>query len=762
MIKYIALGVIILGCLSLMNCEEGGNSVIGSKDHDIKSATASEPEILANGIATTRIAVNVRNKKDGSRALSMLVHFETSAGSIEQYGITNSNGDAQVILTSAASETDLVAEVQATVLDTTFSPLNKSVESPFIISISTPDFESPSKQDRNLTKANQLQENRATIYVKFLGIAYQAEIDETALPADGLSKAKANIRLRETTSQKAIPNAVIYAYVKSGSITGAHTTDERGLLEFFLIADDQPGQDTLWVEYGNKLTRTFAISYLTPKLILTPGAQQIPADGESTIAIVANLLSHKNTPIVGAEIRFSTSAGIIPEFSLTDGNGNAKVQLIAGNEPDSNVVVAARFHNLRDSAYVSFVTSSGVVPNSILLNADPNFIWVKETGNIDQTIISATVLGVNNQPLGNDIGVKFYIVNSPGGGVTIEPSSGAAGDSTTTIPTVNGIAQATIRSGKWSGTVQIKAILVDHRQIKSQTTNIVIRSGPPYMWVDPENANNVVHHATLAVEPGKHNVCFGNPIQDIGVTVYFGDKHGNPVEDGTAVYFTTTGGIITSDAATCEKGRASVILQNVNPFPYLISNDPNQLTALNIPNPNDSTIMLNTFIPDFEGSRVENTKGDYYENDGVSVILAYTWGHDQNCKLIKVWTTGLVVYSSAIDTRRGARFSAVSDSTELRVGNHATIDIWLYDIHGNPVAAGSKLTAATNAGELSETSLLPSADRYGFGKTYFQITLTNTLKPGEDEATTAVVKIELDSPNGTGKIAIPIDLKITP
>jgi len=400
MIKYIALIVIILSCLLIMNCEEGGNSVIGSKDHDIQSATAEEPEILANGISTTQIVVHVRKKEDGSNAPGMKVHFETSAGSIEQYGITNNSGNAEVSLTSAASETDLVAEIKATVVDTTFSPLSKSTESSFIISLSTPDLESQKNKDKILTKADQQQDNNATIYVKFLGVTFQAEIDETILPADGLSKAKINVKLRETTSQKAIKNAELHAFVKHGIIDGGTFTDDRGLGEFFLIADDQPGPDTLLVEYGNKLTKTFAINYLTPKLTLTPKALQVPADGESTIEIVANLLSNKNTPIQGAEIKFSTSAGIIPEFCSTDGNGNAKVQLIAGNEPDSNVAVIARFHSLRDTTFVSFVAGSGVVPSSILLNADPNFIWVKETGNIDQTIISATVLGINNQPLG--------------------------------------------------------------------------------------------------------------------------------------------------------------------------------------------------------------------------------------------------------------------------------------------------------------------------------------------------------------------------
>ncbi len=754
--KVAVLVILLMAYLLMVNCDEGGgDSVIGSRDHDIQSAVATEPEILANGISTTRIIANVRNK-DGSKAQGMKVHFETTAGTIDELDISDSNGDAEVTLTSTASDTDLIAEITATVTDTTFSPLNKNAASSFSITLSIPGFETQNQKNTHLKKIGQQQDNRAKINVKFIGVTFQAEIDETILPADGISQAEIDIRLRETTSYKAITGAEIHALAKYGSIVGGNLTDERGRLEMFVVADDQEGEDTLQIEYGNKLTKQFSIRYLNPKFTLIPKALQAPADGESKIQIVANLLSHRNTPIEGGVIKFSTSAGMIPESAITDKNGDAIVDLIAGKEPDSMVVVVARFHSLKDTVLVSFGVGSGIMPNSIVLNADPNFIWVKETGNLDQTIISATVLGINNQPLGNDIGVKFYIINSPGGGEYIAPSSVSNRESAI-IPTVDGIAKATIRSGIRSGTVQIKAELVDFPDIVSQTTNIVIRSGPPYMWIDPNDANNVIPHATLAVECGKHNVGFTNPIQDIQVTAYFGDKYNNPIEEGTAVYFTTTGGIITTDAVTNDKGQTDVVLQNIYPFPYLVSDDPNQLTSLHIPNPNNDILMLDIEIPDFEYSEVINSIGTTNENDGVAVMLAYTWGQDQNGNHIKVWTTARVVYSSVV-----AKFEAVTNKTELGVGESATIDIRLYDIHGNPVAAGSSLTVSTNAGELSGTNLLPSADRYGFGSTYFSITLTNTLKPEEDEPTTAVVKIELDSPNGTGKIPIPIYLRNTP
>lgn len=745
----------IMACLIMMSCEESGKNVFGSRDHDIQSAYATAPQILADGVSTTEIVANVRDK-EGLIAPNMKVRFETTLGSIDEYATSNYSGEAAVILTSVASDTDLTAKITAIVLDTTFSPSAKKTANSYTVSLSAPDFNADRPKIFDLKKASEQQDYRATIYVKFLGVTIKGSVDETVLPADGISRTKVQVEIRETTSYKAVKNKEINVYANYGSIQGGKKTDENGYLDFYLVADEQAGNDTLRIEFGNKLTKKFSIQYINPKLTLTPRALQVPADGESRIQIIANLKSHRNTPIIGAEIKFSSTAGVITESAITDGEGNASVNLIASTVPDAMVRVIARFYTLRDTAIVAFVTSSQVIPNSIILSADPNFIWVKATGNIDQTIISATVLGVNNQPLGNDIKVKFYIVNSPGGGESIEPSAGSPRESNV-IPTVNGIAKTTIRSGTKSGTIQVRAELVDFPNIVSQTTNVVIRSGPPYMWVDPNNANHVIPHATLALESGKHNVCFANPIQDIHVTAYFSDVYNNPIENGTAVYFTTTGGFITSDAVTNDKGQTTVILQNAYPFPYLVSNDPNQLTSLRVPNPNNDSLMISVELPDFEYSEVLNSIGTYDENDGIAVILAYTWGQDQNGNHIKVWTIGRVIYSVGVK-----RFDYYTNKTELGVGETAIINIRVYDNHGNPVAAGSRLTVTTNAGELSDANLLPAAERYGFGGTFYQVTLTNTLKPGEDEPTTAVVKIDLDSPNGTRKGSIPIYLRITP
>jgi len=222
---------------------------------------------------------------------------------------------------------------------------------------------------------------------------------------------------------------------------------------------------------------------------------------------------------------------------------------------------------------------------------------------------------------------------------------------------------------------------------------------------------------------------------------------------------------------TNEKGQASVVLQNCYPFPKLESPDKEQLTANHIPNPNKTDEMLNIEIPDFEGGKVKNSitsRDDSTANDGVAVILAWTWGRDQDTTDVKVWNTNLIVFSKSVDMTPKTDdsygyegFYANVDKTELDIGESAIITIRLHDIHGNPVAANSTLTASAPRGRFSKTEFISDPDTYGYGKTTFWTQFTNNLIPLIDESTEVIVTIELISPNGSGEIKIPFYLKVS-
>jgi len=158
--RFAILFSLLLGLAAIMGCEENAEKVIGSRDHDIKSARAQEPELLANGVASTHIIATVYNK-DGSAASNMKVFFETTAGTIEEYGISDISGSVSAKLISVASDTDIVATVTATVADTTFSPLQKTSREAYTVSLSVVGFET--QPSASLDKSLQQQDNRARL-----------------------------------------------------------------------------------------------------------------------------------------------------------------------------------------------------------------------------------------------------------------------------------------------------------------------------------------------------------------------------------------------------------------------------------------------------------------------------------------------------------------------------------------------------------------------------------------------------------------------
>jgi len=141
----------------------------------------------------------------------------------------------------------------------------------------------------------------------------------------------------------------------------------------------------------------------------------------------------------------------------------------------------------------------------------------------------------------------------------------------------------------------------------------------------------------------------------------------------------------------------------------------------------------------------------------LAVISAYTHGRDQNGNEAKVWSTSKVVFGGPT-AHYDVYVSPPVDT--LNLGETAYIHIKVWDINGNPPAAGSSLKAGTSAGKISAEDLMPDKENYGFGSTYFTTTLLNNLDPIEDEPTMAEVSVELNTPFGKISKAVYVYLKI--
>jgi hypothetical protein len=229
------------------------------------------------------------------------------------------------------------------------------------------------------------------------------------------------------------------------------------------------------------------------------------------------------------------------------------------------------------------------------------------------------------------------------------------------------------------------------------------------------------------------------------LSLYVGDKYNNPVEEGTTIYLRTSGGIATTDVLTDSLGVGAAKLWTANPNPRLESDDPNAMVPHEIPNPNDPSTMLPVVVPDFDG--------DGAENNGIAYILATTHGRDQNGEDAVAFYVGRLIFSGPL-----AVFDVTADDYSLSIGQAATITVRVYDVNGNPLAAGSSLKVETSAGALSAEQLMATEKNYGYGSTTFQVQLVNNLDSQAESPATALVRFILESPNGSTSRGISIQL----
>lgn len=205
---------------------------------------------------------------------------------------------------------------------------------------------------------------------------------------------------------------------------------------------------------------------------------------------------------------------------------------------------------LRILALGEVVEVSGEASNIIFSSQSSSQIGVTESGSEEIAAIVFQATDSTGLPLSitQAVDITFRMGQAPGGGEFLFPE---------TVKTDNnGKARVNLSAGTRSGVVQIVAeAVVGGRTIRSLPVAMTIHGGLP----DQE-------HFTLG--PAAFNfpglTRFGLTNQ---IAVIVGDKYGNPVRPGTAVYFTTDYGIIQGSTNTNNDGQGSVTLFSGEPDP---------------------------------------------------------------------------------------------------------------------------------------------------------------------------------------------------
>lgn len=351
---------------------------------------------------------------------------------------------------------------------------------------------------------------------------------------------------------------------------------------------------------------------------------------------------------------FQVELGNTTTFSITTSKSNyvndtTNITVTYGNDYNAPLIRLTQIN--------TGTTPSGNPTSIYLISQSASSIGIKESGSIETARLTFEVQDSVGNPIDVDhsVDVYFYLGSAPEGGESIEP----------TVIRTNTLGKASVNltSGTKAGAVQIIAkINFGGKTIISKPVSISIHGGLPDL-----------NHFSLSAE----SINF--PGYDIygltdKITAYVGDKYGNPVKPQTAVYFTTTGGIIEGSALTDNLGTGTV----------------NLLSAA--PKPDDSV-----FGPGF--ARITASTA----NENLNTIL----------------TQSIILFSGT------PRIIVIPSTFDIPNGGSQKFNYTVSDENGNPLAKGTSITVTVDGtsvgsqGNLSVT--LPDTQNRAWTKFNFMV-----------------------------------------
>jgi adhesin/invasin len=331
-------------------------------------------------------------------------------------------------------------------------------------------------------------------------------------------------------------------------------------------------------------------------------------------------------------------------------------------------------------------TPPGDAASIALVSVESSAIGVRGTGQEEASELVFEVRDATGQAVNQDhaVQVEFEFQAQTGGGEYLSPTS--------VVTDANGLARTTLNSGTLSGIAKVRAKVTGSSPlISSSVVSVAIHGGPP----DPAHFSIAANQANIA-----GRVYFG--LED-DITAFVYDVYGNPVPQGTVVYFSTNRGGVTGSSVTDAIGQARATLFSAAPTPTCADTGYAYVQARTI--------------------------------DGSNATIA---------------TDARVLFSGP--TVLDVAFPATS-TFAVPNGGSQTIIFYVGDDCGNPLVASSTITTSlTGSGSLVGDVFISMPDTQSPSATFVTVTVfdtdgTDTLAPAN-----AFVTITVTSPNGSGSL----------
>ncbi|MEK6566515.1 MAG: hypothetical protein AABZ41_07405 [Bacteroidota bacterium] len=261
------------------------------------------------------------------------------------------------------------------------------------------------------------------------------------------------------------------------------------------------------------------------------------ADGSGNFDLLYSLDTKLNTRITAISTGFIDHANDTISVSLDPGQTVSGVGVVLGVDSSSPPP---------GSAY------SGIAASIVQVATGPSNISLRGTGSNETTVLTWEVRDSLGFPvtLTKKVTVRFSILGGPGGGEYLLPNS--------VDSDAKGRVSTRVNSGTTAGVVQVYATTRGDT-VQSGPTKITITTGLP----------DQAHFSMTATKvnlPGGTGLPNGDN-QKTSFAILAGDRFGNPAQAGTAIYFTTTGGVVQPTATTGSSGSATSELSTGNPRP---------------------------------------------------------------------------------------------------------------------------------------------------------------------------------------------------
>jgi hypothetical protein len=637
---------------------------------------AEDDAIVANGSSTTEIVATLtaQGESGSSEPIeSRTIDFQTNLGTLSpQSGTTGSSGQVYTTLTSSS--------YPGTALITATCGLDISRTVKVVYTASVPD-----------------------------SIILSAA--PPILPADGASTSQISANVVDVNRNPVSDGTLVTFQTSAGMITEADVTT-GGVAHATLVSCTTPGQISITARVllpdssaiVSKPLLVTLTSNEAASIVLSSEPDTIRADGSSTTAVTAQVLDVYGNPVtVGMRVDFQTSLGSITPYSFTNEEGIAEAVLTSSTSTGKAIVTASA---TGANAHTEVHFISGGASNIVLVAVTDDSIGVQGSGDNETSTLTFEVRDDTGTPLdvSRQVGVNFQIVGPTGGGEFLEPTSD--------LTDASGRVQTTLNSGTVAKTVKIKAS-VDSLGIASEAISIAIHGGPP----------DIGH---FSVVPQQRNFAgwrtYG--LQNT-VTAFVGDQYGNPVPQGTSIYFSTTGGIVEGSSSTDALGRASVILISADPLPLFTALDPSTGYTTDVSAYCDFTAPKN--------------------GHGQAIVFAQTVDRLGN----PIWANTRTIFSGDAGI-----FNVSPTSFSIPDGGSQTFSFRVQDINGNPLTAGTTVHVTASVGQLVGDVNVTMPDTQSSGWTSFSFLLMDDQGGDTSPPATSIVTISVTSTGNGNASAI--------